>query len=123
MNVIKKDSCLCDKTSVPTGTKVYGFIYPKFEIIKGNLIEVTSSYWHKGDYIARIYIPTTSKIKELNTRCVYTKLEDVYAAIRHRIMSDNELYLKTLKNAQDNYEKFINSIPDEYRCLINENNT
>ena len=123
MNVIKKDSCLCDKTSVPTGTKVYGFIYPKFEIIKWNLIEVTSSYWHKGDYIARIYIPTTSKIKELNTRCVYTKLEDVYAAIRHRIMSDNELYLKTLKNAQDNYEKFINSIPDEYRCLINENNT
>ncbi len=123
MKMLKKDSCLYDKTSVPTGTEVYGFIYPKFEIIKGNLIEVAPSYWHKGDYIARIYIPTISKIKELNTRCVYTKLEDVYAAIRRRIISDNELYLKTLKKAQNNYKEFINSIPNEYRYLINENNT
>lgn len=121
--MFKKDSCLYSNTSVPTGTEVYGFIYPKFEIVKGNLIEITTSYYNKDDYIARIYIPTTSKIKEFNARYVYTKLEDVYAAIRHRIMSDNKLYLTTLKNAQNNYEKFINSIPNEYRYLINENNT
>lgn len=121
--MFKKDSCLCDKTSVPTGTEVYGFIYPKFEIIKGNLIEVTTSYWHKGDYIARIYMPTANKITELNTRCVYTRLEDIYAAIRRRIISDNEFYLKKLKDAQNSYKKFINSIPNEYKYLINENNT
>lgn len=118
----KKDSCLEGKTSVPIGTEVYGIIYSKFKIIKGNLIELVSDHWRKGDYKARIYIPATNEIKEFSARCVYTKLEDVYATIRHRIISDNELYLKNLKEAQNNYEEFINSIPNEYRYLIDENN-
>lgn len=74
--MIKKDSCLEDKTSVPIGTEVYGIIYSKFKIIKGNLIELVSA------------------------GCAYTKLEDT----------------------QNTYNEFINSIPEEYKYLIDENN-
>lgn len=80
--MIKKDSCLEGKTSVPIGTEVYGFIYSKFKIIKGNLIELVS------------------------TRYVYTKLEDVYTTMCHWIITNNEIYLKNLKDAQNTYNKF-----------------
>lgn len=120
--MIKKDSCLEGKTSVPIGTEVYGIIYSKFKIIKGNLIELISDYWRKGDYKARIYVPATNEIKEFSVGCVYTKLEDVYATIRHWIINNNEIYLKNLKDAQNDYNKFINSIPEEYKYLIDENN-
>ena len=120
--MIKKDSCLEGKTSVPIGTEVYGIIYSKFKIIKGNLIELVSDYWRKGDYKARIYVPVTNEIKEFSVGCVYTKLEDVYATIRHWIINNNEIYLKNLKDAQNDYNKFINSIPEEYKYLIDENN-
>ena len=71
-----KNSCLEGKTSVPIGTEVYGIIYSKFKIIKGNLIELVS------------------------TEYAYTKLEDT----------------------QNTYNEFINSIPEEYKYLIDENN-
>lgn len=120
--MVKKDSCLEGKTSVPIGTEVYGVICSKFKIIKGNLIELVSDHWCKGDYKARIYVPVTNEIKEFSTRCVYTKLEDVYAVIRNWIITTNEIYLKNLKDAQNDYNKFINSIPEEYKYLIDENN-
>lgn len=120
--MVKKDSCLEGKTSVPIGTEVYGVICSKFKIIKGNLIELVSDHWCKGDYKARIYVPATNEIKEFSARCIYTKLEDVYATIRHWIITNNEIYLKNLKDAQNNYNKFINSIPEEYKYLIDENN-
>lgn len=119
---MKKDSCINDNLSVPRGTEVYGLVYSKFKIIKGILIEIAKAYYHNDEYIARIYIPSTNKIEELNTRCVYTKLEDVYAHMRHRISYDNKIYLKNLEEAQNNYTKFIHSIPEEYKYLINENN-
>ena len=72
--MIKKDSCLEGKTSVPIGTEVYGIICSKFKIIKGSLIELVS------------------------TRYVYTKLEDVYTTMHHWIITNNEIYLKNLKD-------------------------
>ena len=90
--MIKKDSCLEGKTSVPIGTEVYGIIYSTFKIIKGNLIELVSDHWHKGDYKARIYVRVTNEIKEFSASCIYTKLEDVYATIRNCIITYNEVY-------------------------------
>lgn len=124
MKMLKKNSCLYDRFSVPTGTEVYGIRkYPIFEIIKGSLIEVVQDIGHVGEFLARIYVPTINDIISLNTRNVYTKLEDANTYICKQIIFYNELYLNKLKNAQNDYNKFINSIPNEYRYLINENNT